>query len=69
MKGPKYSTNIEQDDSGWRVDIVRRVSSRKTLVSKSQDGFASEDEAKTWAESELNAFLQSLRERNKRKVR
>lgn len=69
MKGPKYSTSIEQGDNGWRADIVRRVSSRKTLVSKSQDGFASEAEAQAWGEKELDEFLQNLRARNKRKAR
>jgi len=50
----------------WTAEITRRVTTKKTTVSKSQDGFATEAEAKSWGEKELVAFLENLTNRNKR---
>ncbi|RLA19910.1 MAG: DUF3622 domain-containing protein [Gammaproteobacteria bacterium] len=57
-----------QDAETWRAEITRRVSSKRSTVSKSQDGFATEAEAKKWAEEELKAFLKKLNEQNKRRA-
>ncbi len=62
----KYDYRISQSKKTWAAEIVRRVTSKRTSVSKSQDGFASEVEAKTWAETELKLFLENLVNRNKR---
>ncbi len=60
----KYEIRVVQNDSKWSAEIVRRVTSKKTTVSKAQDGFASEAEAKTWGDTELKVFLKKLKERN-----
>ena len=60
----KYEVQVVQKDSKWSAEIVRRVTSKKTTVSKMQDGFASEAEAKTWGDQELKVFLKKLKERN-----
>jgi len=65
-KSKKYEYRIKQDGSNWTTEIIRRITSRKTTVSKSQHGFTSETEAKEWGEKELGFFLQSLKQRNKR---
>lgn len=67
----KYSYRIEQDGSSWTVDIVRRVTSRAVVVSKSQGGFATEAEAKSWAEDEVSKFLKrhNLNDQQKRRAR
>jgi uncharacterized membrane-anchored protein len=67
----KYDFRIEQEDSSWTVDIIRRVTSRTVVVSKSQSGFATEAEAKTWAEDEVSKFLKrhNLNEQQKRRAR
>lgn len=62
----KYEYRVTQDKKTWTAEIVRRVTSKRTAVSKSQDGFATEAEAKTWGEKELQSFLDNLGERNKR---
>ncbi len=62
----KYDYRITQGKSDWTAEITRRVTSKKTTVSKSQDGFATEAEAKAWGEKELAAFLENLTKRNKR---
>ena len=67
-KGKKYDFNLIQHDASWSAEIVRQITSKKTVVSKSQDGFASEAEAKEWAEAELQTFLQQQIERNKRRA-
>ena len=66
-KAKKYDYRIVQGDTDWSAEITRRASSKKTVVSKSQGGFASESEAKKWGEQALESFLESLAERNKRR--
>ena len=64
----RYNSQVSKDDTSglWRAEILRRASSKRNVVSKTQDGFATEEEANKWAEAELVEFL-ALNERNKRK--
>ena len=62
----KYDCRITQTGSSWNAEIIRRVTSKKTTVSKNQDGFATEAEARAWGEKELKSFLDKLIDRNKR---
>jgi len=64
-KSNKYDYQITQDNSTWSVKIVRRVTAKKSMVSKSQEGFTSETEAKEWGEKQLTLFLEKLSKRNK----
>lgn len=66
-KVKKYDYRLLQVDASWRAEIVRRVTARKSMVSKSQDGFATEAEAQAWAEEALKLFAENLSERNKRR--
>ena len=68
MTSKKYTVRIEQESSGWVGQIIRRASAKKSVVSKSQSGFTTESEAQEWGESELQSFLKSLGERNKRRA-
>jgi len=63
----KYHYQISEDNGSWSAKIVRRATSKKTVVSKEQAGFATEAEAKSWGEAELKLFLQNLSQRNKRR--
>lgn len=65
-KGKKYDFRVVPDDAGWTAEIIRRVTSKKTIVSKSQNGFAVESDAQEWGQRELQTFLQNQSERNKR---
>ncbi|WP_415888463.1 DUF3622 domain-containing protein [Neptuniibacter sp. SY11_33] len=67
-KGKKYDFQLVAEGETWSAKILRQASARKTVVSKQQDGFATEDEAKTWAEAQLQKFLEQQQERNKRKA-
>jgi hypothetical protein len=64
----RYNSLVSADETSglWRAEILRRASSKRNVVSKMQEGFATEDEANKWAEAELAQFL-ALTERNKRK--
>lgn len=64
----KYSYRISQLDNEWCAEILRQVSNKKTVVSKRQENFKTEEEAQAWAEKELEQFLQQQVERNKRKA-
>ncbi len=66
-KGKKFSYQVLEDKGAWKAEIVRKVSTKKTTVTKSQADFTSEQEAKEWAENELQSFMQQLSERNKRR--
>ena len=59
-KSKKYSSRVLKTESGWQAAVLRRMTSKKQVVTKSKDGFATEEEANNWAESELNAFLERL---------
>lgn len=70
----KYESRVIESDVSegvakeWSAEIIRRATATKTVVSKTQGGFASEAEAQVWAEKELAVFLE-LNERNKIKSR
>jgi len=66
-KGKRYDCRVVKDNTFWIAEIVRRLTSKKTIVSKSQGGFNTESEAQAWGRNELKSFLQSLNERNKRR--
>ena len=65
-KGKKYDYRVLKNRKDWKVEIVRQATSSKTVVSKRQAGFATEAEAKEWAETELKSFVENLAEKNKR---
>ncbi|MGH1373972.1 MAG: DUF3622 domain-containing protein [Cellvibrionaceae bacterium] len=67
MSQKKYQITLAEEDGSWSAAIVRKVSSRKSTITKSQDGFGNEAEASTWAEAELKALLKVLNERNQRR--
>lgn len=62
----KYSLRVVQDQESWTAEIIRRISSKKTVVSKREGGFATEAEAHEWATTEVKEFVMRLGERNKR---
>lgn len=63
----KYSYQLIEKRNGWAAEIIRQITSRRTLVSKRKLGFATEEEAKAWAEQELVEFQKIQTERNKRR--
>jgi len=67
-QGKKYSSRVTGNEGSWSAEILRQASNKKVVVSKRQDNFASEDEAKSWADKQLEQFLQQQVERNKRKA-
>jgi len=64
-KAKKYDYRVVQDNTCWTAEITRRITSKKTIVSKNQNGFVTESEALEWAQKEIKTFLQNLNERNK----
>lgn len=67
----RYDCQVMQEKSGWAADIIRRVSSKKTRVTKHQGGFATESEAQEWAQAEAAVYLKkhNLAKRLKRESR
>ena len=65
-KSKKYAYRVEQVNNSWTTEITRRVTSRVTVVTKSQGEFESEDEAIAWGQAEVKGT--NLNERNKRRA-
>ena len=65
-KSKKYDFRAVQENSEWKAEIIRRVTSRKVVVSKSQSGFSSEADALKWGEEELKTFISNLGKKNER---
>ncbi|MGF1910995.1 DUF3622 domain-containing protein [Vibrio kasasachensis] len=66
-KNKKFAIRVVEKRAGWTAEIIRQVTSRKTLVSKRQAGFETEELAQAWAENELLGFVKNQAERNERK--
>jgi hypothetical protein len=64
-KAKKYDYRVVPNNGSWTAEIVRRASSTKTVVSKSQAGFATEAEAQEWGQREVKSFVQKLDEQNR----
>ncbi len=67
-KNQKFAIRVTEKRNGWCAEITRQVTSRKTVVSKRETGFESEEKAKAWAEQELAGFVQNQVVRNERKA-
>ena len=63
----KYSILTSQEKDTWTAKIIRRVSARRTMVSKTKAGFKTEAEATEWADKELVLFTVKQSEQNKRR--
>lgn len=63
----KFDYQIKQDANTWSAEITRRVSARRSSVSKQQDGFETETLAIEWATAELAGFLENQKQANARK--
>jgi len=67
----KYSVRVaemNEDNSSWKAEIVRRASKKNSVVSKVQEGFASEAEAQSWGAEELKGFLKVEASRKERRA-
>ncbi|EKO3558227.1 MULTISPECIES: DUF3622 domain-containing protein [Vibrio] len=64
----KFTIKVTEKNNGWAAEIVRQVTSRRTVVSKREMGFESEAQAQAWAEKELIGFIESQAKRNERKA-
>ncbi len=64
----KFDFSVKQDGEQWNAEITRRVSARRTSVSKRKKGFETEALATEWAKEQLTQFLENLQSGNKRKA-
>ena len=66
-KNKKFAIRVTEKRASWTAEITRQVTSRKTVVSKREMGFESEELAQAWAEKEMLGFVKNQAERNERK--
>lgn len=72
-KGRKFDTRVVPDGAGtWTAQVIRRRTSRGTVVERERAGFTSQTEASQWAVAELCAYLEQrslARQRSKERRR
>lgn len=62
----KYSVIVEEDENIWTSNVVRRASRKEIIVSKTETGFKTEEEAQAWGDEALKEFVEQQGVRNKR---
>ncbi len=66
MSSKKYQSEVLEENGQWTARINRRLSSRKSKVSKEQSGFSSESDAQAWADDALSEFINTQQTANNR---
>lgn len=66
MSSKKYQTEVLEENGKWTARITRKLSSKKSTVSKQQEGFATQAEAETWANDTLATFIDTQKTANNR---
>ncbi|WP_435237433.1 DUF3622 domain-containing protein [Psychromonas sp. PT13] len=64
----KFDYRIKQEGDSWIAEITRRITARKTSVSKREKGFETEALAEEWAKEQLIDYVAHQKESNKRKA-
>lgn len=65
----KYDFHVMQVGESWSVEIIRRVSTKKTVVSKRENGFSSEQDAEVWGKTQAEALLKEMNLKAQKKRR
>ena len=63
----KYTSRVVLSESGWLAEILRRMTSKKQIVTKSKDGFSVAADAQAWADEELKVLLVRLKKQSKQR--
>ena len=61
----KFDYRLVEKKSKWTAEITRKVSARKTTVTKSKANFATEKEANDWAQAELTTLSEQVSKRRR----
>ncbi|GIU47634.1 DUF3622 domain-containing protein [Shewanella algidipiscicola] len=69
LKDKKYALRVVETEKGWSAQVTRRMTARKTVVSKSKAGFATEAEATEWGNGALQQIVENLMVRNQRRAK
>lgn len=62
----KYDFIIEQAQSLWVAKVTRKITSKKTVVTKQKDDFTTEEQAIEWAKLTLEELSKTLKASNSR---
>jgi len=61
----KFNYRLVHNDKSWSAEIIRKMTSKKMIVTLKKDNFPSEEEADAWAKSELENFVNTLNARKR----
>ncbi|MCG9697538.1 DUF3622 domain-containing protein [Shewanella sp. Isolate11] len=65
----KYALRVVETEQGWSAQVTRRMTARKTVVTKKKEGFATQEEASEWGNKALQAIVENLMVRNERRAK
>ena len=65
----KYGLRVIEAEGSWTAEVTRRMTARKTVVTKSKTGFATEAEATAWGDETLKGIVENLMVRNERRAK
>ncbi len=61
----RFDYRLIEKNSSWTVEITRKITSKKTIVTKNKDDFVTEIEAAEWGDKELKRLVSKLNERRR----
>ncbi|NNJ73378.1 MAG: DUF3622 domain-containing protein [Enterobacterales bacterium] len=61
----KFNIRLIEKGKTWTAEITRKISARKTSVTKRKTRFASEKDANDWAQAELLALSDKVSKRRR----
>ena len=64
-KAQKYEFRLLHEGDVWSVEIVRRVTSKKSMVSVRKTDFATATEAQDWGKAEVDMLMNKHRAKSR----
>ncbi len=61
----KFNYRLVKNDKSWSAEIIRKMTSKKMVVTKKKDNFATKKEANVWGKAELDSFVTGLNDRRR----
>lgn len=56
----QYSLQVSNGGDSWTAEVSRKISAQRSTITKTQSGFASEQEAQAWGEAFIKELLEKF---------
>ncbi|MCP4274231.1 MAG: DUF3622 domain-containing protein [Gammaproteobacteria bacterium] len=61
----RFDYRLVEKNNSWTAEITRKMTSKKTFVTKKKDDFITEKDADEWGRKELKRLVSKLNKRNR----